>query len=48
MRSLGSWSFTLISMSDSIPEKGANASGFGVDKAITDFRLKNDIIFETK
>lgn len=31
MRSSGSWSFTLILMSDSIPKKGANASGFGIE-----------------
>ena len=48
MRSSGIWSFTLISISDSIPKKGANAPDFGIDKVITDFCLKNNIIFETK
>ena len=30
MRSSGSWSSTLISASDSIPKKGADASDFGI------------------
>lgn len=48
MRSSGSWSSTLISISDSIPKKGANAPDFGIGNVITDFCLKNNIRFETK